>query len=652
MPDSSVTRIELHRSIDGRYVATEQKVRAPRLDAQARADRSSRSVTVIEVDALDGTMQELGDLLRNAAGLSVRESGGIGGSASVSLRGSSALQVPIFLDGVPLSDPQGGGVDLANIPLQSIASIEVYRGSAPLVLGASSLGGAIHLRSHRGRHAQTLTLSRGSYGHLEVNANRSERHGDWIFDLRARALRNDGDWEFLDDRGTLYNSADDRRVRRENNRVEGGGFLLHAMRPSSGWSLRAQLMGDLRQQGAPGYSVRQSLRAESESWTGQGLVAAIAPPSSPWWREVSAFVREENQTFRDPQGDFGGRAADRRDRTRRAGARLLGSWREDARQAFSLSLEQAWLHSEDKLSADLGRGRQTRFSAAAAVEPVLSRGRLSVEPGLRMEFSRDHIDSRLLRSPLDRAAVGALREWSTTARLGIRWQWSPQLSLHSSVGHSERVPTLLERFGDRGTVSGNPELSAERGVQRDAGLVYRPAQGRRFAVSLFDNDAFDLIAYEANSPVSTRPVNVGRAAMRGVEVEAEFGRYGPFDTRLAMTRMSSIDRSQRRYAQGAPLPARPGLELHVVQGVRWGRTRLAVELRAVGENYLQTGRRERVPSRNILDLELRTRWRYVLTGIARIHNLTDVEAFDLWNFPLPGRHVALALRWGGQDAKP
>jgi outer membrane cobalamin receptor len=645
---TDTTRIELRPTLDGGFIATEQIVRAARPDAQAIADRQPTSVTVLELADYTGSMQTLGGVLREAAGLSVRESGGVGGYAALSLRGSSSLQVPVFLDGIPLADPAQGGVNLNDIPLQAIASIEIYRGSAPLVLGNGSLGGAVHLRSHSGRHPRSITFSRGSFGHRELSGNASLQWSDWVVDLRARALRNDGNWEFLDDRGTIYNSQDDQRRLRLNNRVEGGGLLAHGLRPLGTWTLRVQLMADLREQGTPGYSVRQSLAARSKTSTLHSRVAFVAPRAQPWWRELSVFAREDGQRFDDPSGDFGGAATDRRDHTRRLGARVVGKLGGDNDQQWSLSLEQSRLLSLDELRSPGKEGRQTRWSAASAFEPSVSWRNLLIRPGLRLERTADRIDSRLRASSLDRLEVGDVAQWSTSAQVGARWQWSPALALKANLARSERTPTLLERFGNRGTVVGNPELRPERGVQRDLGLVWRPRAGVRFALSAFDNDAFDLIAYEANSPVSTRPVNIGRADLRGIEVEADFGRHGPFDTRLTLTRVNTRDRSDRSYARNAPLPGRPGLEFLLLQGVHLRSSRVQWELRAVGDNYLQTGRRERVPSRAVASLDLRVPMS-ALRWVARVENLTDVETYDLWNFPLPGRHFSVALRWGNSD---
>lgn len=81
--------------------------------------------SVIKREQFEGKMENLSEIIEKEAGVQIRQSGGLGSFSTVSLRGSSSEQVVIYMDGVPLNEASGGGVNLANISLSDIASVEI-----------------------------------------------------------------------------------------------------------------------------------------------------------------------------------------------------------------------------------------------------------------------------------------------------------------------------------------------------------------------------------------------------------------------------------------------------------------------------------------------------------------------------------------------
>src|SRR5690606_29679791 len=99
------------------------------LDGQRRAEAETPGfVTVIELDHEAGARPSdgLAELLSRAPAANVRSLGGLGQFASVSLRGSSAQQVGIFYEGVPLGDAESGLADLGDLPLDNLESVAIY----------------------------------------------------------------------------------------------------------------------------------------------------------------------------------------------------------------------------------------------------------------------------------------------------------------------------------------------------------------------------------------------------------------------------------------------------------------------------------------------------------------------------------------------
>src|SRR3989442_14719286 len=100
--------------------------------------------TVIEAADFADRVTSVPELLRESVGVQVQSLGGE--FATVSVRGPSAEQVVIYLDGVPLNRALGGAVNLAELPLGQIESIEIYRGFTPASLPSASTAGGLSIR--------------------------------------------------------------------------------------------------------------------------------------------------------------------------------------------------------------------------------------------------------------------------------------------------------------------------------------------------------------------------------------------------------------------------------------------------------------------------------------------------------------------------
>ena len=503
----------------GRLVAPVLDVQGRRITPQGRVDRDTGFASVLDASSWSGQALDSADVLSRAVGVHVRDSGGVGGHATVSLRGSTPAQVPVYLDGMLLNGSDQGAVDLADVNLAHLDRIEVYRGSAPLTLGGASLGGAIHLFSADADGVWNGSLTRGSFDTWNADGSGSTRLGAWSLALRARAVRSQNDWDFLDDRRTPYDPTDDVVTGRVNNDAEGYGMQVQAARDFRGGTLRLSEIVDTREQGLPGRGVVQSTTARSRSFTHQARMAwASSPRAEGRLREIVLHHRTESQSVTDLDGDLSGTARDRTDRLHALGLSATGAVRPYGGSIWNLETRVEHLRSVDEAKLD-GEGEpQIRWTTAAALQPKWRLGHLLVSPGLRGEFHDQWWNESANLDELPRGDAQHTSLWSYTAQIGARWSFTDELFLKSNLGVYRRVPTLLELFGDRGTTAANPDLRPEQGVNRDLGLVWsQPVEGRRFALTGFMNDSFDLITFVRTSPVTARALNLGRAEIKGVE---------------------------------------------------------------------------------------------------------------------------------------
>jgi len=82
----------------------------------ARPEDIAAFATTIRGDQIDRRGQDLADILRRVPGARVRDYGGLGSYATMSLRASTSEQVTILVDGVRQNRALGGPVDLSSIP--------------------------------------------------------------------------------------------------------------------------------------------------------------------------------------------------------------------------------------------------------------------------------------------------------------------------------------------------------------------------------------------------------------------------------------------------------------------------------------------------------------------------------------------------------
>ncbi len=138
--------------------------------APQRIREGQYNVNVVEIAPALNTSVNMTDIVGRTAGIKVRSEGGLGSDFDIMLNGLSGSAVRYFIDGVPL-DTKGGNISLANIPMNTIDRVEIYKGVVPPSLGADALGGAINLITRRQKdNFLDFSVSAGSYHTWTANA--------------------------------------------------------------------------------------------------------------------------------------------------------------------------------------------------------------------------------------------------------------------------------------------------------------------------------------------------------------------------------------------------------------------------------------------------------------------------------------------------
>ncbi len=118
------------------------------------------SVSVVDSQQIQSQkIRDVGDVLREVPGLQVTQSGSPGSVTDVSIRGSTAAQTLVMIDGVEVNTGATGSFNLSNITTDGLSRAEVVRGAGGALYGSQAIGGVVNLLTERGAGAPEMTLS-------------------------------------------------------------------------------------------------------------------------------------------------------------------------------------------------------------------------------------------------------------------------------------------------------------------------------------------------------------------------------------------------------------------------------------------------------------------------------------------------------------
>ena len=203
------------------------------LSPAEKVQRLAYNVSLLETSKLKNTTFDLANAIDKISGVKIRQNGGVGSEANVSLNGFSGRHVKIFIDGVPM-DGMSSAFGLNNIPAGLAKRIEVYKGVVPIELGGDALGGAINIVTDDTRR----TRVNASYSFGSFNTHKTNAYAEWTskkgFYISLNAYQNysDNDYKVNIDHYTKFGEKgntvvyEDIEVRRFHARYHNEAAIL------------------------------------------------------------------------------------------------------------------------------------------------------------------------------------------------------------------------------------------------------------------------------------------------------------------------------------------------------------------------------------------------------------------------------------------
>lgn len=573
---------------------------------------SALATTTVTTVPVDGATS-VADALERGTTAFVRPYG-LTGLASLSVRGTGSSQTAVLLDGMRLTDPQLGQIDLRLLPAALLGGATLVSGSGSAFDGSDAVGGTLLLAPRTGQRLGG-SIEAGSFGTFRADAHGGVSSGRFAVSAAASAESVEGDFPYPD---PIYQTT----ARRDGADLRLAALLVRAATPrtAAGLWVAAADRGLAPSAGTPPQGERQT-DGLARLW------ATHARPARNGSLRLAGYAHASRLRYVHP-----GLGVDDTGRTQTLGGEIERSWvtargwEGEPLGEIGLGASASTAHATHPSLADDAR----EHALAAFAHATRQRGRWTLAPAVRLDV--------YLRNP---STLGA-----ASPRLGLRYEVGGGLAARASAATAFRAPTLNDRFW---AGAGRPDLRPERARMAELGLTF----DRRTGVETWHGEATayahsirDQIVWTPDASGRWRPENVQRTATLGVEASGRWALrddFGRPEVETAVAFTDAVDRSDSSSpTYGRQLRYVPRVVARAGARVSPGRFAIDLSARLVGTRYATADESQRLAPVFTLDAGAAVRLGTLRLGL-RLDNLLDARYQMLDGYPMPGRAAYVRL---------
>jgi len=631
-PDASQ---ELNFYLDPKILSYSDAIVVTATRGKSLTSEVPASVDVVGLETIELVApQNMAEVLDNIQGVFIKDYGGVGGTKSISLRGSSAEQVLVLMNGQRLNNAQNGQVDFGTLSTEGVEKIEIIRGGSSALYGADAIGGVINIITKKDHQASGVTGSanymRGSFNSQSLGASAEFHSGQIDGSVGYKHLSSDGNFTYTDENGE--------KEERKNNDITSDDVFARM-----NW-----LFGD-------------SLSKKDLDLSYKYYTSERGSPGTTELPYYTARLWNTNQQFNTSlsgkvfnfMNDLKLQAYIHYLKTRYTNDELLVPI--DSEYKNHTYGFEGQMQSVLSVSNVLTYGAGYRYDFLESTEFPTDHYRHTYYVFVQDEISFSFASSSSLKSA---SLIPALRfdsfsdfENNLAPKIGgvinIGREW--QTSLKLNAGLNFRAPNFNELYWPEDPwTQGNPDLNPEHGFDWDIGirLRYPVLTGLAFDLSYFDIHMKDLILWQQPAQI-WMPLNVDKARNQGLEISLSLNPLLDIVTFSGnYTYLNAINLSDDRNVYGKQLVYRPKHTANATIGLSW-------QVFTIQYKYLFVGKRQTTAANieklaldpySVSDLYFSYQSGYDMWGwniSFQIRNFLDEEYEIIKYQPNPGREYRI-----------
>ncbi len=647
LPVLHSARLADAQPVDSVYVLPGVTVVATRFEISA-LDAPNRITRIDGAAFNDPRSQSVADVIARNSSIFVRQYGPAG-LATLSARGTSASQSLVLVDGLPLTNPQLGQIDLGLLPRSLFQSADILSGAGSAKYGNAAVGSVVSLssRSTGSQSSAKAEFQIGSFGERGIATSGQYAAGELSASIAGSILSSSGDFKY---RNTAAFPV--RWDRRQNADVDRKALLTNVSRRGMQSESSVSFLVTGSDRGLPTIATIPS-RDERQTDRLYRLSAQHRIRIGRSSTTVRGVLDQATLVYENPSlgvNDTGlSRTALIEAEYERVSRRVLST------TGFSIAYQTSKHPSI--------RSRHQSVNAAAFTSVSIPVGRLLLYPSFRADvYGRP--DGYQGAVAYEGAAAQYLFVPSPQFGVNVRINNTGSLRAKASAGRSFRMPTFNDLYWSSAGAQGNSSLKPEDGWSADFGFHFLRStsansasnnrgsrQESRFEAELtaFGSAVRDQIVWVSGTDATWQPKNLGTVRSRGIEFAT--------NTAVAFNGLLLSGRLHYSFTDARELGS-DGL----VRGVRYvprnllgagatvevRQTSFGASITAASERLVTTDGVQGVPGFQSVDL---TAGRHALLGSYSL--VTQISVLNVLNesyavvkgYPMPQRSFRLTIRF-------